>query len=460
MAAAQAGYQNVQNMAHQLQDKFEGNPFINDTPSIDGMLHLRLIYNNLGKITRMGHSLYDTYRQLAPGSDPANPGPAAVQQDNVIRQRAMADYIISCCVPGSNIYNLLSTDVNFIGLGAVCLDYVRGVIYIAPSADDARKHIRDVNTWTWEKLPASSKRSDLHMEWLKFLNNHNPKLHPSFAIPPQDIYDIFVEGVHPSVRARAMEIRDTAAIATMHGCMHPAVYPAYHPLGGQAHPNAGTRSLDLTMLDIHKQFVFKVQAGEVRLLNSAIAAVAVLDSSEQAPPSPLPSPPASDTSEQFVYITWHDSTHAGYNQLDAFAYAMTGRQSGQLRTCKNCGGVGHFAYKEGIFVCPTEEGMVPSTLLSNIKYPIDVNPWRFGKGKGKGNGKGAKGKGKGGSWYGGGKGRQGGKGYWVEPSWEWEPDIAAANSVETEGAAAPAETPSINAIAVDYSDYDGFNEDT
>ena len=39
-------------------------------------------------------------------------------------------------------------------------------------------------------------------------------------------------------------------------------------------------------------------------------------------------------------------------------------------------------------ICPTLKSSVPEALLRKIRYPIDVNPWRFGSGKGSGKGKG------------------------------------------------------------------------
>ena len=79
-----------------------------------------------------------------------------------------------------------------------------------------------------------------------------------------------------------------------------------------------------------------------------------------------------------------------------------------MRTCRNCGGIGHFAEKDGVLVCATERGSVPVDLLRRIKYPFGVRAWRFGRGKGKG-GKG-KGIGKGKGNAPGGRGRGG---YWA-----------------------------------------------
>ena len=121
------------------------------------------------------------------------------------------------------------------------------------------------------------------------------------------------------------------------------------------------------------------------------------------------------------------------------------RDVGRLRTCRNCGCIGHFAERDGVLVCPTPKASVPQSLLRNIRYPFGVTPWRFGNGKGAGKGKGKGGKG-------GGRGRGRG-GYWVhgsDDSWTWEEQVAMDTTDTADDAGQ----------SVDFvvDDYDGFNE--
>ena len=134
--------------------------------------------------------------------------------------------------------------------------------------------------------------------------------------------------------------------------------------------------------------------------------------------------------------------HAGYTNFYDYAVYELGREAARsMRTCRNCGGINHFSHKDGVLVCPTPDGSVPVHLLRNIKYPLGVNPWRFGSGKGS--------KGKGGIGKGGkGKGGRGRGGYWVDATdpWDWEQ---------------PMDTTQDNLDqSIDFvvDDYDGFNQ--
>ena len=115
--------------------------------------------------------------------------------------------------------------------------------------------------------------------------------------------------------------------------------------------------------------------------------------------------------DAFLFASFNDMQQQNYNDFCDYAIYVLNRDAGPLRTCRNCGGVNHFSHKDGVLICPTPENSVPTSLLRNIRYPIGINPWRFG---GRGNGKG-KGKGKG-----AGKGGRGRGGYWT---WQEEEPI-------------------------------------
>ena len=293
------------------------------------------------------------------------------------------------------------------------------------------------------------------LHFKSMVTSHNPFSHPTFDIPPDELIDIFMDGLHPKAKLIAIKaFRDRANL----NLNYPAVYAAHEVNAGAPHPLSGNCSIDALALYIHKEFNDLINAGELRLK----VAPMINNVSES-------SDTATDQNTDCVYIAWDDVPHG--SNLEQHAFAIFQRKAGKLRTCKRCGGVNHFEFGSDGKNCPTPEGSVDQRLLGQIRYPIDVNPWKFGgrgKGDGKGGGKGHKGGGKG---YGKG-GRGGARGgafstteYWTQDAeghwcditeqYTQQPPVPPVPAPPSPTVEVPPPSPTVNVILVE--DYDGWN---
>ena len=132
------------------------------------------------------------------------------------------------------------------------------------------------------------------------------------------------------------------------------------PRPSPAHPNAGNRSLALTALHLDTEFKAKLDAGLFRLKGTPVINLASESRDEQDAGSDTLD--RKTTESNIFYASWEEAILANVTLTD-FAMINFGREVGRLRTCKNCGGVNHFAYKDGVLICPTPERSVPENLL-------------------------------------------------------------------------------------------------
>ena len=462
MAAAQANLQNaVGNNINLPHDKFEGNKCIRDAPSVNGMLIEKHLRETLQFKVRNGVSLLTTAEGNDPGAGGA--GGAVVQQGFADRQSALRTFLLSACEDGSTILRTLS-DIAIFTNGQEIWTYIIGglnvanrvyptILYRKPPDSEARKHKQMVQNWTYLNLPVTQQDKFLCSHYKIMLEKHNPLEHPTFVIPEIDLLTIWGNGLHPHAKNIALtvldsDVTDANSYARQNSCCYPATFPAHHPNAGAAQPNANTLSFAATCNHVQQKFIQMVDSNVFSLKGQPM--VNLLDASGDGTPEPSvlgQGDAIFADNDGYMFASWKDIVDAGYdrerNSFAEYAIHVLNREQRQMRTCNNCGGVNHFSVKDGNMVCPTPQGSVPTALLSRIRYPVGVNPWRFtndggkGKGKGKGIGKGAKGK--------GGRGRGG---YWVYQEPEAGPDDTS--NMETE------ETePAVQWIDDDHS---GWNE--
>jgi len=347
-------------------------------------------------------------------------------------------------VPGGNIHNICSGPA--FTTGKHIMDYIRapGVIYLAPNDDVAEDHKTKTKALTYLDLPVDEQNENLCLYFKAMLQSHNPKLHTNFDIPEADLIATYCNGLHPEAKLEANKCRKNNTYARAEGVCYPATYPAHHPLTGTAHPHANTISLDLLAVHVHNYFNERLTAGTFRLKGkpTAGAGLNVVDPPSAEPDTAMDDTALPDTDPDrsgFIYMSLN---LIGARSFYEYALNVFNRDNARMRTCRNCGGVNHFSHRDGVLICPSPEGSVPTNLLRNIQYPFGVSPWRFGAGKGKG--KGDKGRGR-------GRGRGGGRGgYWMhyrdDDTWVWATD--EPNPSDDAGQ------------SVDYiiDDYDGFND--
>ena len=351
--------------------------FIGDNPSEDGMIILKRGEELLKKSVRHQASAYDT----AMGLDiVANPNAIQTQQQGD-RDRACKHLILSFIHVESMLYRTLS-NARFT-TGRQCWTYLNApdVVYTAPSAASASSHKLEVAAYTWMSLPREQQNKFMCVNFMTFLLSHNPKLHPSFNMTTLELIQIFCFGIHPQAKVEALHLFNNNAAAVAAGVVYPANYPAYDPEAGNAHPLAGQLDPRAFALHISKIFQDKYEAG-IFVLNIKPALNVVTD--DVVSEAPVPGP---DTSSDFLFVSMADVVGSHRSEWSEYLLSVQ-RVQPDFRTCNNCGGVGHFSFVDGKFVCPTPQGTVPSDLLRQIKYPFGVRPWNFGKGKGKGKGRG------------------------------------------------------------------------
>ena len=449
MAAAQA---QLHGMVQTQQDapltKWNKEPLFDDTPTSDGMVRIQQATSWLHGIPRGGSSLGANVQGTDPGAGGA--GNATVQAQYNDRCIASREAMLSMIKTGCGLW-IECSNPPFV-TGQHIYDYVKTKAYLRLDDDEAQRKILEVQSWTYLDLPSEQQNENLVLNFLSKIKGYNPLMHPNMNISDNMKIAVFCNGLHPGAKLEALKMKGNIALAQTNGCCFPAVYPAGHPQAGVAHPRANALSLDHLAMYVHRDFSRQVRAGTLRLkgqpsVNLTTKVDVEMDDASarsETEKDVSPSPPI-ETDNGIAYVSWTDVWDQGCKTFYDYAvYVLNRDQRTQpLRTCKNCGGVNHFSHKDGVLVCPTPEGSVNNGLLSRIRYPIGINPWRFGKGKGKG--KGGKGGGRGG--YGRGRGN-----YY---SLDWHDDTSEQHAAGTEHT--DSEQPGETCMYI-TDDFDGWNE--
>ena len=229
----------------------------------------------------------------------------------------------------------------------------------------------------WEKatmLNSVQIRPDAVHKWKDFLVHLN-QVPAVYRKTPDEVVKKFAFGCHPKIASKAMDMyEENAAIHQI-----PAVYPALifpggpvHPNAGAAMPNAGARDIEKYVTPLSARFEHLIEQGEIVLPNNVdVHAVNDIDG---------------DGGE--VFHVEDDSTFLTESVYSLLAQGYTVAEIQHVNRvsrfprCYNCGGLNHFAKKDGRFVCATPEGSIPKQVLFGIRYPNGV--LTGGKGKGKG----------------------------------------------------------------------------
>ena len=449
MAAAQQQMQGlVDNQLSQPTVKWASKPLFGDVPTHDGNVRLEQALSWLHSISRGGSSIGANVLRTDPGA--GGGGNATVQAQHTDRCQCSREACLSLIEPQSQLYATCNTAI-FAG-GAEIWDWLTSpnIVYLRIADDVAQEEIRKVQLLTVKDLPVDKQDEMQVLHFKALIQGYNPMKHPNMNITNQMKITIFCNGLHPEAKIIALNMKNDLVAAAAAGCCFPANHPAGHPQAGIAHPQAGQLSLDALAMYTHRSFSMKVRAGLVRLnVRPGAAQLATSNDDGQLAATDVASELPVPSQDAYAYASWDDLRDHNYDNFHEYAMYVLNREASQLRTCRNCGGVGHFAEKDGVLVCATERGSVPVDLLRRIKYPFGVRAWRFGSGKGKGRGKGKGiGKGKGGASNGRGRG-----GYWA---WH-DPEPPAASddaALNTDGAT------DVQYITDDFDGWNVWNPDS
>jgi hypothetical protein len=320
--------------------------------------------------------------------------------------------IRSCFLRNSEMYRMLGTD-DFEGSGYLMWRYLNGegVIYIEPQQGEIRADDILFKAISYDNLPSNQKNIEAIQNLAAQLQNSNKTADTVFVKTEDQMVEQLIFALPKQLKAEGCHIYDNVAYATSLGLnvgplilSHmPSFNGGVNPLFGQplhnplfnVDPRGGRLSFNKLLVYFDSKFRTAVKVGTIHLnsLNS-LPDVNLLRSA-----------PESETGTNDVpgHMSIEDAWLTGYNLQDNYAYYM----DRPLKTCKNCGGIGHFAESKDRkdWICPTPKSSVPWDVLTNIRYPMGVTAWRFPSGKGKGKGKGGRGFGKG---KGGGRGGKGG----------------------------------------------------
>jgi hypothetical protein len=462
--AANAQLNNVIEAAQQLPHdtaKVSDAERFTDTPRSTGNVTLNKIMQQANGITVAQVIIGGTILNTAVGcaGHAGGVGNAALQAQHADREGRAFTLLLSAIVPGTALYAKMSAPPYAMQGRAVWL-YLNGpnVVYLAPTAQEARSHKKMVMALTYSDMPASKQGPSMVLEFWSFLNSQNPNMHANFVIANADLFETWMNGNHSYARVKAIELFNLPAPQqAAQGLVYPALIAAHEIGGGNAHPQAGALDYVAIVQAVHLHFTTGLEA-RVFVLKGPPTAF-LLD--EPGLSEPLQGVVPGTTDDDYVFASWRDATSVNMN-LIAFA---KGAGKG-FKTCNNCGGINHFNMKDGQIICPTPQGSVDKELLMEVKYPFGVNPWRFGKGTGKGGGKGGGNKGKGGGKGGKGGGKGGFRGnHWVD----YETGAMYALSPVSEPPT-NSPTPAVDDVAAgpfafhvtddygDYNDNDGWND--
>ena len=219
------------------------------------------------------------------------------------------------------------------------------LLLISPA--ELLKRKKDVEEFTMADIDLSKEQKNAVLSYSAKLQTMNSKLPIANQKSNDELGTLFLQGLHEKLYWKASP---EIAVATL---IFPPLIPAGYPNAGNAHPNAGERSMKRLEIAFHQEFVQHVEKGLIRLPSATARAVDV--NALFNGPRFLPHKPP--------YVK-----------------------------CIRCYGLGHFASN-----CGTTRGEIPNAILSKITYgDIPLRQIFSGKGKGKGGGKGGRGRSRGG----------------------------------------------------------------
>ena len=422
-------------------------------PSRDGRLFLSTIKMFLSQIYLYEIPYSDTVDGNDPGGihNPANGAPNAnVRAQHVKRDKRAGQLLIGLFPPTSGMASRLRTNA-FDNSGYRIWQYLNGpnVLYIPPSPAEIRNGTDEWNNITFDKLHTKDKNALAISKLRELIENYNDLDDDEMRKTESQKCEQLAIGVHYSCKEEALKIFKNLNYAATCNVLHldfyqphepefdhgvnPAPNAANHDPAFNANPQAGALCFTKFSDYIEEMFKTKIDNGIIRLKASPEANLI----------DPLPASPTGqnaysitdDSNEIPDYLSMNDSTALGYGLQESIAFFSSATGGRPLRTCKNCGGIGHYEWNRERTerICPTPEGAVAWDVLSNIRYPVGVLAWNYSAkgGKGKGRGKGGRKGGRGGRGASpGGRGRGSNSAYEVQDE-AATPDVSEATAAMT-----------------------------
>ena len=231
-------------------------------------------------------------------------------------------------------------------------------------------------------------------KWRDYLVTLN-QVPAAYKKTPDEMVKKFTFHCHPKLAAKAMDMYEAHEAVHRIPMVHPGtIFPGgpAHPNAGVAIPNAGQRDIAKYIGPLSARFDHLVEQREI-VLQSNVDVLAAQDFEDGYDVD------GADPFGGAFHVDYDlNLTESVYSLLEkgyTVAEVQHLNRTSRFPRCFNCGGLNHFARREGKFVCPTPEGSIPKQVLFGISYPMGVVSGGKGKGKGKGKGAGGYGRGRG-----------------------------------------------------------------
>ena len=401
----------------------------NGIASREGRKYLSAVKNCMASIILFEWSCESTLLGIDPGGDNyIGTVTTLAQTQHEKRNARCAGFLISLFTVGSGMQTKLKSAA-FSGSGRKIWIFLNGknVLYIEPTPVEVRAAEKLFKEICYDKLPNRSKDRNAILTLASKLDNSNPYEDDELKKTEAQLCEQLALGAPSQLRTEALKCVNNKKYASANDLLYNVMYQDFEPEfnhganpapGANGHianfnvnPLGDTLSFNQLTLHLSNEFQTMVESGVIRL--NANPEVMIV----QSPPGASVALAASIHDADIPdYLSHNDSMMSGFNLSESFAYYSGFTGDKPFVTCRNCMGIGHFAESKDRkeWLCPTPKGSVPWEILSNVRFPIGVSAWRFGKskgGKGAGKSKGfSKGKGRGGR----GRGRGYGSAYEIE----------------------------------------------
>ena len=341
----------------------------------------------LGSISQEGWTLLQTARNQDLGS-PGNAGTPnqTIQSDN--RNQRLFGSMLNYIEPTSWIYRYATTNFGNDGRGFFNWLYVEG--HLGYTAEEQTKLDNEWRDATMASVGIKY-TSDAVFRWAEYLDELGEKLNKS----ERDKRVKFLEGFPQSFDVMVVPERATGAIGRF---THPATYPAHHPQGGNAHPNAGEPDIRGIARGFHGEWSRMVTRGLIKAAPKGMAYQT--DQSRDRRGKFRRSNSRNDRSYECTECSSSDdeNAHLAHAQADmynaraaeaandALARARSVEHANMARdrvtaqtVCGVCGGIGHAGSVDGVGTCLTARlgHRIDRKHLSSITYPRGFEPPRF-----------------------------------------------------------------------------------
>ena len=285
----------------------------------------------LGNINQEGWSLLQTARDQDIGA-PGNPGTPAQTVQSTNRNQRVFGAILNYIEATSHLYSVVSATFANDGRGLFQYLWVYGHL---PYTDEERTELE--NEWRDATISSAGIKYEIEavFKWAEYISILADKLGKT----ENDKRTKYLAGFPSSFNVLVVAERANGMPGSY---VHPANYPAHHPLAPAAHPNAGEPDIYAMARAFYGEWSRMVRSGEIKPIPKGFAGGRDAFRANDEPNS------------------------------DEEEHACLARDRTSERTvCWTCGGLGHGSEVDGVGTCLTKKlgHRISKETLARMKYP-------------------------------------------------------------------------------------------